>query len=426
MLLMVNLMLLLPLVVAAVGGTGGASAFVSTAGTCLAGIDAGRLAAGATVAGSCAGHATDDSFVCGGKDNLVEWRSAEVFLGTADFNASASLMLEVVNGTAASVVVLSAGGREDIVNLDCHGKILCSEGSHWGAAHHGKTQARSPAAGKWFNLTLVRASGKLSAAIDGVEALFMLADFSVEGLAIRPWRSVVHTRSLSVCAAKLPAPIPPPAPKPKPKPPSLPPRTSLVFPNGMAAPGLPAGFAYSFGIPALQMTPKGSVLAFCQANLIGPKDKPAPDGSVGATAGDGRGSWTDIALRRSTDGGESWGPLQIICRNSSLGAGGKRDRGLEHSCQQVCFKRPLPVRYPLYVYTAYLTGCLTRCAALNSQHLSRTRLRTRSSSSPRSTTGTSERSNPPTTVLTYRHPPPCKIHAVHIYIYGVFYMEGCL
>ena len=57
----------------------------------------------------------------------------------------------------------------------------------------------------------------------------------------------------------------------------------------------------------LQMTPKGSVLAFCQADLVGPKDQRAlpRDGGVGASAGDGRGGWTDIALRRSTDGGAS-------------------------------------------------------------------------------------------------------------------------
>ena len=336
------------LVSAAAGALG-----LAAGSTCLSGIDGGRLAAGATVTGRCAGYA-NGSFVCGGEHNLVEWRSAEMFLGSADFSVSASLMLEAVNATAASVVLLSAGGHEDIVNLDCAGEILCSEGAHWGGAHHGSKRTPSPAAGTWFNLTLARAGGELTVSLGGVQALAMPAAFSVEGLAIRPWRSTVHTRSLRVCAATLPAPIPPPGPPPpKPKPPSLPPNTTLVFPNGMAAPGLPAGFAYTFGIPALQMTPKGSVLAFCQANLIGgptqdlPHQPPQadadggggqPNRDVGVSAGDGRGSWTDIALRRSVDGGVTWGPLQIICRNSTLGAGGKRDRSLEHSCQQ-----PAPV-----------------------------------------------------------------------------------
>jgi hypothetical protein len=86
-------------------------------------------------------------------------------------------------------------------------------------------------------------------------------------------------------------------------------RTTVVFQNGAPAPGLPTGFTYSFvrataqcmlsvlswydavyrgdrltvlrldgplctpqGIPALQVTPKGNLLAFCQANLEGGTD----------------------------------------------------------------------------------------------------------------------------------------------------------
>ena len=54
--------------------------------------------------------------------------------------------------------------------------------------------------------------------------------------------------------------------------------------------------------------------------------------------GDGNDGWVDIALRRSTDAGATWGALQIICRNSTFKADGSRDRALEHSCQQ-----PTPV-----------------------------------------------------------------------------------
>ena len=122
----------------------------------------------------------------------------------------------------------------------------------------------------------------------------------------------------------------------------------MVFPNGMDAPGLP-GFKYNFGIPALQLTPKGTLLAFCQARLATHHTTTSTaaaaaaavvedDVGLGISAEDGNGGWTDIALRRSTDGGESWGQLQIICRNSTLGKDGKRDKALEHSCQQ-----PAPV-----------------------------------------------------------------------------------
>ena len=110
------------------------------------------------------------------------------------------------------------------------------------------------------------------------------------------------------------------------------------------------------GIPALQVTPKGNLLAICQANLVGGTDhwavrslrpsslpiRPAEPGSAwqeeDGRSGDGHGAWTDIALRRSTDDGQTWGPIQAICRNSTLGKDGKRDKALEDTCQQ-----PAPV-----------------------------------------------------------------------------------
>ena len=82
------------------------------------------------------------------------------------------------------------------------------------------------------------------------------------------------------------------------------------------------GYTYDFAIPALTVTPTGALLAFCQAGLVSPPKLAAA--TTGATAGgghgnvgDGRGAWTDIALRRSTDGGTTWGALQVICRNST-------------------------------------------------------------------------------------------------------------
>src|SRR5574337_866567 len=52
-------------------------------------------------------------------------------------------------------------------------------------------------------------------------------------------------------------------------------------------------------IPALVMTPKGTLLAFCEGRI--------------GTASD----WADmnLLLRRSTDGGKTWQPIQIIDSN---------------------------------------------------------------------------------------------------------------
>jgi hypothetical protein len=58
--------------------------------------------------------------------------------------------------------------------------------------------------------------------------------FDVEGVALRPWRSTMHARSLAACAAQLPAPGGPPPP----------PVTVTVFTPGEA--GIPI-----YRIPAL-------------------------------------------------------------------------------------------------------------------------------------------------------------------------------
>ena len=58
----------------------------------------------------------------------------------------------------------------------------------------------------------------------------------------------------------------------------------------------PDGLYASTRIPALVITPKGTLLAFCEGRI--------------GTASD----WADMnfIVRRSTDGGKTWGPIQII------------------------------------------------------------------------------------------------------------------
>ena len=82
------------------------------------------------------------------------------------------------------------------------------------------------------------------------------------------------------------------------------PPLTMVFPDGEAAPGL-TGYYYHYGIPALTVSPQGNLLAFCQANLEANTSAAA---SSRPRLGDGNGGWVDIALRRSTDAGATWGP----------------------------------------------------------------------------------------------------------------------
>src|SRR5262249_34637800 len=53
---------------------------------------------------------------------------------------------------------------------------------------------------------------------------------------------------------------------------------------------------HTFRIPALLVTPKGTVLAFCEGRKKGRGD-----------SGD-----IDVVLKRSTDGGKTWKALQVI------------------------------------------------------------------------------------------------------------------
>jgi sialidase-1 len=56
-----------------------------------------------------------------------------------------------------------------------------------------------------------------------------------------------------------------------------------------------------FRIPALVMTTKGTLLAFCAARKE-------------------LGDWADIdiAMRRSTDGGKTWSPMKIIAERGTM------------------------------------------------------------------------------------------------------------
>src|SRR5215472_8217797 len=56
------------------------------------------------------------------------------------------------------------------------------------------------------------------------------------------------------------------------------------------------GGYHTYRIPALLTTPKGTLLAFCE----GRKNSAEDSGDI------------DVLLRRSFDGGKTWGPVQIV------------------------------------------------------------------------------------------------------------------
>jgi hypothetical protein len=91
-------------------------------------------------------------------------------------------------------------------------------------------------------------------------------------------------------------------------------------------------YAYSFGIPALQERQSPcflpSIVNHRRKRIAAEgRKQQQQDGSFRADiiyennavdVADGRGGWTDIALRRSIEGGKSWGQLQIICSRGEI------------------------------------------------------------------------------------------------------------
>src|SRR6185436_16717863 len=75
-------------------------------------------------------------------------------------------------------------------------------------------------------------------------------------------------------------------------------QTSDVFVSGQD------GY-HTFRIPSAIVTPKGTALAFCEGRVKSRSD-----------TGD-----IDLVLRRSTDGGATWGPLQVVW-NDGANTGG--------------------------------------------------------------------------------------------------------
>ncbi|MEU9338969.1 sialidase family protein [Streptomyces sp. NPDC048290] len=90
----------------------------------------------------------------------------------------------------------------------------------------------------------------------------------------------------------------PPTPATPAQPPAAPVTVTVPFRAGRE------GYA-SYRIPALVTTAKGTLLAFCEGRVDSGKD------------------WghIDIVLKRSTDGGRTWGPLQVAADNGANLAG---------------------------------------------------------------------------------------------------------
>ncbi len=208
---------------------------------------------------------------CGGVNNFLYAGKA---LGPGDFRVKARLAISNLKSSAASFVL---EGHSHF-GLDGRGGQLFVEGPLLGgAAKMLKPNAEFLAEAKPFVFEAIRKGDEIAFLIDGKEA--HRTPFKPTGdvtFGFRPWRS---TMQISEFAAEGNLTDPP-----KPLEGQV-----DVFTSGTD------GY-HTYRIPAVIVTPKGTVLAFCE----GRKKSSSDTGDI------------DIVLKRSTDGGKTWGKMQVV------------------------------------------------------------------------------------------------------------------
>lgn len=192
-------------------------------------------------------------------------------LGEGDFRVTARLMLARADGSAASFVM-------DGSNFGFDGRDggLFAEGPLFAGI---KPPAKARVVpGIPFDLEIVRKDGLTRILIGGNELLRKEQwNGAVGRIGLRPWRNRMTVTSFAV-EGILVAPAMPPEP---------------LFLSGFA--GGKDGY-HTYRIPALAVTAKGAVLAFCE----GRKNPWGDSGDI------------DLLVKRSTDHGKTWSAQQVI------------------------------------------------------------------------------------------------------------------
>lgn len=199
---------------------------------------------------------------------------ADKELAAGDFRISALLTLARLEGTAASFVM-----NDSHVGFDGHGTTLFVEGSLFGGPTkllNATTDVLKP--GVPFAFEVIRESGVTRFLIDGREVHRQDGwDGPVTKIGFRPWRNQITLASFGLAGNLIDAP-------PLPKPCGMP-----LYVSGQD------GY-HTYRIPALAVTAKGTVLAFCE----------------GRQSGSGDSGNIDLLVKRSTDHGKTWSSQQVI------------------------------------------------------------------------------------------------------------------
>ncbi len=208
---------------------------------------------------------------CGGVNNLLLAGKA---LGPGDFHVRARLAVAALKGSAASFV-LNATSHFGFDGRD--GQLFVEGPLCGGATRLLGPNAALLAEGKPFLFEAVCKGSELAFLIDGKEAHRM--PFKATGIIVfgfRPWRSKMQVSDFSASGNLRDLPKPPEG-------------QVDVFVSGTD------GY-HTYRIPAVIVTPKGTVLAFCE----GRKNSSSDTGDI------------DIVMKRSTDGGKTWSAMQVV------------------------------------------------------------------------------------------------------------------
>ncbi|NWK54772.1 exo-alpha-sialidase [Verrucomicrobiaceae bacterium N1E253] len=191
-----------------------------------------------------------------------------------EFSVSTKLSLTKLNHTSAGIYM----GTE-FFGFDGQRGLFTEGGSFGGVSFY---KGPELTAGEPFTFVASGKDGKISFSINGQHIVTKPYDQSfVRGIALRPHRGEMNIHEFKVSGTI----------------------SELEKLNHLFACGT-EGYK-SYRIPALVTTTKGSLLAFCEGRKHGSGDH----GDI------------DIVMKRSTDGGKTWSPLQVVHDNHNHVAG---------------------------------------------------------------------------------------------------------
>ena len=189
-------------------------------------------------------------------------------LGAGDFSVSMALTITDLAESAATIVV-----NQSHFGFEGQGGEMFTEGALFGRQNLGRPVVKEGAA---VYATVTRRSNQLTVGINGRALVQVTIDpGTVVDVGLRPWRSTMLVTGFKATGNLVAAPEPLPQ--------------VTVFQSG-------AGGAHTYRIPAIVVTNKGTLLAFCEGRRSGRGD-----------AGD-----IDMLVSRSSDKGKTWSEPTVV------------------------------------------------------------------------------------------------------------------